>query len=485
MYKKVTLISLPKQDLLRAPGALPILAAACEDNQVDYEVRDFNLWLFKNLDRDTWHKINDNWDMPNPLETLDPIFLDKIKEFVDLVIADASDLIAVSIFTDISSCPALSLIEELNSRPERSSLDIVIGGTGIRAKIAGREICSAWLESKHIDYFIFGEGEKTFRRLLVKQTSFPGINNFDAEQLDDLDSFTLPSYKKIDPKDYNYISDPEIIITGSRGCVRSCTYCDVASYWPSFRYRSGQKIADELYQYYKTTGVKHFEFSDSLINGSLKQFREMNKALIAYQAMDAEFKISYKGQYICRGRLETKEIDYAEMKQAGCDYIFVGVESFSDRIRYDMGKKFSNYDLDFHLKMCGKYNIKNSFLMLVGYPTETQDDHVKNLDMLKKYQKYAQADVISMIVFGYTAGILKGAPLFHLQERLGIDKEFPLLDNFESSNWVSNLNPSLTLKERIRRWVELTELATDLGYSIPRNTHYINRFINILEKIQA
>jgi hypothetical protein len=488
MYKKVTLISLPKQDLIRPPGALPILAAACEDHNIDYEIRDFNLWLYNNTDKSVWSCIDDNWDNPDPFDFKDreyyKIFLEKLKTFIDLVILDNSDLIAISIFADNSGACALEFIKELNLRKTRTKFDIAIGGTGIRARLPrlnDEELCCSLLSQKLIDFYLFGEGEEIFRKLLIKETEHPGINNFQLKQIENLDDFSFPSYKKINPSNYPYEFNPEIIITGSKGCVRACTYCDVAKYWPKFRYRSGAKIAEELYSYYKNIGIKNFEFSDSLINGSIKQFREMNKSLLEYKKCDDNFNISYKGQFICRGKNQFKEQDYIDMKSAGCDYIYVGVESFSDPVRYAMDKKFTNEDLDFHLEMCGKHNIKNSFLMLVGYPTETLDDHKKNLEALKKYQHYAQAGVIAMIVFGYTASILEETPLYNLQHQMRIVNEFPknLIGN---SNWISLNNPSLTLKERIRRWVELTEVAIKLGYAMPRNIHYLNRFINLLEK---
>lgn len=488
MYKKVTLISLPKQDLIRPPGALPILAAACEDYNIDYEIRDFNLWLYKNTDKSVWNSINDNWDNADPFDAINQhyykIFLEKLKTFIDLVILDSSDLIAISVFADNASVCAVEFIRELNSRQSRSKFDIAIGGSGIRARLPqfnDQELCCALLDQKLINYYLFGEGEEIFRKLLVGETKFQGINNFELKQIENLDYYPFPSYKKINPLDYEYTVNPEVIITGSRGCVRACTYCDVAKYWPKFRYRSGVKIAEELYNYFTTTGIHNFEFSDSLINGSIKQFREMNKALIGYKKIDPKFNISYKGQFICRSKNQFKEQDYIDMKQAGCNYIYVGVESFSDPVRHAMDKKFNNEDLDFHLQMCGRYNIKNSFLMLVGYPTETLEDHKKNLETLKKYQHYAQAGVIAMIVFGYTAGILEDTPLYHLQQNLNIVPEFST-KGIGSANWISLNNRSLNLKERIRRWVELTEVASALGYSMPRNMHYINRFINLLEK---
>lgn len=483
MYKKVILISLPKQDLLRPPGALPILAAACEEYSIDYEVRDFNLALFNNLDLDTWNQINDNWNAVNPFDNRNTAYYQKflvgLKLYVDWIISDSPDLIAISVFSDDSSYCADELIAELNSRPERSSFDIAIGGTGIRARLPHYELefCRELLSKKQIDFYLFGEGEVVFRKLLQKQTTYPGINNFDAVQIDDLDQFPFPSYNKINPRDYKYLTNPELIVTGSRGCVRKCTYCDVARYWPKYRYRGGKNIADEIYHYYKTVGVRHFEFSDSLINGSLKQFKEMNQALIEYQKADPDFWISYKGQYICRDKTQMKEVDYANMKQAGCDYIYVGVESFSDQVRHDMDKKFNNEDLDYHLEMCGRYGIANSFLMLVGYPTETLEDHQKNLDALVKYQKYALSGIIEMIAFGYTAGVLEDTPLFHMQDELALVPEVEDPMGVLGPNWVSLSNPTLTLKERVRRWVELTELGFSLGYSMPRLHAHISKFI--------
>lgn len=204
MYKKVTLISLPKQDLIRPPGALPILAAACEDYNIDYEIRDFNLWLYKNTDKSVWNSINDNWDNADPFDAINQhyykIFLEKLKTFIDLVILDSSDLIAISVFADNASVCAVEFIRELNSRQSRSKFDIAIGGSGIRARLPqfnDQELCCALLDQKLINYYLFGEGEEIFRKLLVGETKFQGINNFELKQIENLDYYPFPSYKKL------------------------------------------------------------------------------------------------------------------------------------------------------------------------------------------------------------------------------------------------------------------------------------------------
>jgi radical SAM superfamily enzyme YgiQ (UPF0313 family) len=484
-YKKAVLICLPKQDLYRPPGAIPILASACEEQNLDYEILDFNLWLAKNTNTEVWNLINDNWDAVDPFQQLHTewyqIFLEKLEQFVGKILEQSPDLVIISVFSDLSACPCVEMLKILNRYATRKDFQIVIGGTGIRARIPQyqRDLCQELLETGLINYYIFGEGEVAFRRLLAGETG-QGINDYDAQQIDNLDQFPFPSYKKINPNLYQYSQRPEIVITGSRGCVRKCTYCDVARYWPKFRYRTGSSIAHEMLHYWQTVGVKQFEFSDSLINGNLKQFKLMNQTLLELKQKYPGFDPSYKGQFICRDKNNLKEQDYTDMAEAGCKYLYVGVESFSDQIRWDMDKKFNNKDLAWHLEMCGKYGIQNSFLMLIGYPTEQLSDHQKNLDWILDNQHYAQAGVITMIGFGYTAGILEDTPLFHMQDKLDIVKEYEDADEIWTSNWVSMKNPQLTLKERIRRWVELTDLASSLGYVMPRNKHYLKRFINIL-----
>ena len=390
-------------------------------------------------------------------------------------------MIAISVFTNRSAHCALEVIRELNSRSERNNFKIVIGGTGIECELIGinKKLCTYLLNNKLIDYYIYGEGEISFRKILNKQFNGAGINNFELQQIEDLDQFPYPSYNKIDPHQYKYVNWPDVMINGSRGCVRNCTYCDVAYYWPKFRYRTGVSLATEMYHTWKTTGINSFEFSDSLINGSLKEFKLLNRKLIELKKLDPMFQVTYKGQFICRSSGQFTERDYAEMKKAGCNYIYVGVESFSDKVRYAMDKKFDTDALEFHLQMCGKYGILNVFLMIVGYPTETLDDHTHNLKTLKKYQTYSQAGIIDMITFGFTTSILKNTPLERLKNQLGIENEFEDFNN--AQNWISVQNLELTLKERIRRWVELVDTADKLGYRQPRIDSAVSMLVQSLE----
>jgi len=482
-YKSVSLVSLPRQDLIRPPAALPVLAGVCEHAQVDYTIWDFNLWLKKNCDQDVWESIDANWMKIDGLQNCDQhwftVFRQLLDQYVTILLDTSPDLICISVFTNWSAHCAWEFIHAVRSK---SSVEIVIGGTGITTVFPHTQsepMCDMLLDQKLIDFYIYGEGEINFLNLLNGSTEHKGINNTNSLQIELLDSLPPPSYKKINANDYMHLGEPSLMINGSRGCVRACSYCNVAHYWPSFRYRSGASLADEIYQTWKQTGVKNFEFSDSLINGSIKQFRNLNARLIELRHQDANFDISYKGQFICRDSNSFKEKDYQDMADAGCDYLYVGVETFSESVRLSMDKKFDNRALDFHLAMTAKYGIPNVLLMIVGYPTETQHDHQLNLQGLVKYQKYSKAGIIKLITFGLTTNVLEHTPLYFQQDELGIVPEF---EDFKSTtNWVSLNNPTLTFKERVKRWIELTETADQLGYRQPRIYPIVERLVQVLD----
>jgi radical SAM superfamily enzyme YgiQ (UPF0313 family) len=54
--------------------------------------------------------------------------------------------------------------------------------------------------------------------------------------------------------------------------------------------------------------------------------------------------------------------------------LMLGVESAIQRVRYEIGKKFTNEDIDWHLDMGQKYQVPLLLLIIVAYPTETVED---------------------------------------------------------------------------------------------------------------
>jgi hypothetical protein len=462
-YRKVLIVTVPKQDVVRPPGILAILAACCEQVGSEYQVFDLNLHMHKILPREQVDSLNTDFSLnkfssdenKQLYEQSCQALLAKIDEF------DA-DLVAISVFTFMSLLATDHLLKLMKSR----KFDIVIGGLGITDSLStitkDQKFGQYCLDSGLVDFVISGEGENTFVELLKGNIHSPGINNVPAIRIADLDSLPTPSYAKININDYFYSNEPEVLITGSKGCVRDCSFCNVAAYWDKYTYRNGSKLADDMYEIFRSTGVNKFEFSDSLINGSISNFRSMNRRLIELRNQDSTFKPQYKGQFICRPIGQLKSTDYEEMKLAGAETLIVGIEHFSENIRDHMRKHFDDAAIDWHFAECARISIKNVVLLLSGYATETIEDHERNVQGLIKYRKYAMTRIISSVSVDVEGlAIFDKTPLFNNAEELGllVHPEFP-------TEWVNLNNKSLTKHERLRRATEMLLTAANNGYLI-------------------
>lgn len=486
---KVLLVTIPPIEVIRPPAILAILGSCCKHLDIEYDVMDLNLATYKTLSHE------DSFNLANDLQ-LGHFSSEKNKlnfeQTIDLLVDKINlyqpDMVALSVFTYINQYAAeivLSRIKQI-----KKHFQVAVGGLGIDYSYLKNptkgNFSDYCLDQGLVDYYILGDGEIAFMELLKGNFLFPGINQKNNQQITNLNDLPIPTYEKINVHEYYYHTEPNILVTGSKGCVRSCTFCNVDNYWSKYIYKNGKRMAEELYHVYKTTGIQSFEFTDSLINGSITEFREFNKQLIELKNLDSNFKPKYRGQFICRPKNQFKHSDYELMYLAGVDTLIVGIESFSNSVRDHMKKKFSNDDIDNHFEQCAKYNIQNSLLLLSGYPTETLQDHRETLFYLKKYQVYALSRIIYNV--SVESGGLEllpesGVPLNNMEHNLQIRYDYS--NNHTQSSfvkpgqkWISLSNPSLTFKERLRRSAEIILTAINLGYHV-RNlyTHidYLDR----------
>jgi hypothetical protein len=321
---------------------------------------------------------------------------------------------------------------------------------------------------------------------LLQNYNYPGINRpggqiQPAKQIEDLDQIGPADYSDYDLTKYVFYDKSTVQITGSRGCVRRCTFCDVYQKWPKYRWRSGQSIANEIIKLHQTHSVKNFFFTDSLINGNMKSFMEMCEILAEYrQSNDTE--ITWGGQFIVR-KIKSLPADYFTlMGQSGAYNLTVGVESGSDRVREHIKKGFTNQDLDFHMQEFSRHNITCSFLMMIGYPTETKEDFEQTLDMLARYHKYVADGTIMGITLGGTVQLLQDVPLMQMYK----DTLFNYPPEQEGQtgiiNWTATApNQNLTLAERIRRRLAADLVARPWGWNLASGDRELQFLLSAFE----
>jgi radical SAM superfamily enzyme YgiQ (UPF0313 family) len=348
-----------------------------------------------------------------------------------------------------------------------TSAKIVVGGAGAVVRgdnVSTSEVYGKLLKKQSlIDHYIHGEGELPWRALLGNILPYPGID-CPGEVLSNFDFVPSPDYSGYKLTDYinSKVNGLTLGAEGSRGCVRDCTFCDVKSFWQKYKFKDGQKLAQELVYLKEIYQVKHFFFNDSLVNGSDKAFRIFIKELSDYNQRNPHDPIHWSGYYIIKPKTVYKEQDWINLKNSGARSLYIGIESGSEQVRNHMKKKFSNADIDHTMHYLQRYGIRCTWLMIIGYPTETEEDFQATLDLLKKYQPMALDSTIDTVALGVTLSIIPDSPLgkMVLKQELGIHA---IINDYDNSIYWKNTNSDF--KTRLKRRIQAEELVRELGYN--------------------
>ena len=335
--------------------------------------------------------------------------------------------LGISVFSYLQKDDALKLAEEYDN--------VLFGGSGVDIN---------WPRKN----YIVGEGEYALLEFLKGNLDYPGINGNQPKQIENIEDLPPPDYSDVMHK-HKYDT---AIISGSRGCVRKCTFCDVMTIWPKYKWKTGKKIADDMHEVANKTGLKKIGFSDSLVNGSMKHFRDMCSELAK-----REKKVQWNGQFIVRGAKTFSSEDFDNLANSGCNGLTMGIESGSEAVRDHMRKKFSNEDIEYFVTNLGDRNIKMKFLLIVGYPTETEEDFEMTLEMLRKYGKYSHLISVS-------------PHMMLTYENTPLDLEHRELYDDHGFHWKNEIS---NYDIRYKRFVKVFEVGKEMGYNF--NQHALEK----------
>lgn len=354
----------------------------------DADVVDLNIWLYRYLESKGTHEHyyfgNEvlfsnqpadplNEDYEKFYEEHSDIFMEWIEMFKRL----NPEWIGMSLMSAFSVATSMKLSELI--REHMPETKIVWGGTNVQHAGFFKPVNDGL-----IDAFIKGDAERGIIELLKGNWDYPGINKVDV--IDEIIPYDLslpPNYDDIDWNVYEHIYyNKPAYVTGSRGCVRKCTFCNDWQIWPTYRFKSPKKLAEDLDRLKGKYGRNTFLFTDSLLNGSISNFRETLVEMVKIKEKYKPQIFRWSSHMIVRPKSQMPESDFALMAESGCIEAVIGVESFSETVRNHMGKKYTNEDIYYTIEMLDKYKIRNQLLILVGYATETEEDHQMNLDAI-------------------------------------------------------------------------------------------------------
>ena len=204
--------------------------------------------------------------------------------------------------------------------------------------------------------------------------------------INELDSLPFPAWDLIDMEPYRqswirhagYFS---MNMASTRGCPFKCNWCAKPIYGNRYNTRSPGNVVAELKMLQAKYNFDHIWFCDDIFGlkpGWIKAFSD----LIEKEKIVFRFKM--------QGRVDLllQENNIKDLARAGCDNIWMGAESGSQKILDAMDKGTTVKQIYEAAALLKKNNIRPSFFIQFGYPGETKEDIEKTIAMINALLPY-------------------------------------------------------------------------------------------------
>jgi anaerobic magnesium-protoporphyrin IX monomethyl ester cyclase len=254
------------------------------------------------------------------------------------------------------------------------STKIILGG--VHPTVLPEEV----LGNASVDMVVRGEGERTLLAIAEEAPveSIAGVSyrldeqvhhNPEREFIKDLDSLPFPAYHLLPMSRYRPATGaakrlPATSVLATRGCPGTCTFC-YRMFGRSLRYRSGQKIAEEVALLIDRYGIKEVCFYDDT-------FPAVKKVVRSFCQSVADMKLDLT--WSCFSRIDTFDDDtFRMMKEAGCHQVMFGVETCDPVVAANIKKKIDSERVQWVVKACQKIGLDVRLAFLLGSPGETRE----------------------------------------------------------------------------------------------------------------
>jgi anaerobic magnesium-protoporphyrin IX monomethyl ester cyclase len=186
-------------------------------------------------------------------------------------------------------------------------------------------------------------------------------------KIQDLDTIPRPALHLLDPPVEKYLGNHEVkalpVLT-TRGCPFNCIFCSTAAlHGHQYRTRKNAKVVDEIEFLRDNYAVNHISFVDD--NFTMQKDRIFD---LCREMKDRDISVNWG----CSTRVDLLSEDLLKtMKNAGCNDIFFGIESASQKVLDIVRKGFNINQAKAMIKLSEKMGIKTHCSFILGLPKET------------------------------------------------------------------------------------------------------------------
>lgn len=297
--------------------------------------------------------------------------------------------VAITTTLYISPDPIIEIISFIRS--QSPGTQVIVGGPYLsnQAKGLSDDDFEALLDYVGADIYVVGrEGELTLSRVcaaLRDDSPLEAIPNlvFRAGERfkrtdEELESNPLcdhlVDYSLFSPDDFNDF----VTTRTAKSCPFSCAFCGFPKRAGKYTYLPVPEVERELDNIAALGGVSTLTFIDDTFNVPKKRFRNVLKMMI-----NNDYGFRWNSFYRSdHGDEETIEL----MAQAGCEGVFLGIESGSDQMLERMNKAARRKDYQEALPKFREVGISTYASLIVGFPGETEETLSETISLLEEGQ---------------------------------------------------------------------------------------------------
>ncbi len=200
----------------------------------------------------------------------------------------------------------------------------------------------------------------------------------------DLDALPFPAWDLVDVERYRRIWQARhgyfsMNMVTTRGCPYHCNWCAKPIWGQRYTVRSPENVVAELKWLKETYRPDHIWFADDIMGlkpGWLQRFA----ALVEAEGASVPFKC------LSRADLLLRDGDIEALKRAGCQIVWIGAESGSQKILDAMEKGIRVEQIYEATRRLHDAGIRVGFFLQFGYPGETRADIELTLKMVRECQ---------------------------------------------------------------------------------------------------
>lgn len=293
--------------------------------------------------------------------------------------------VTTTIYTfDLPILEVVSFVRKYNKTAK-----IIVGGPYIskRSETMEKESLQSVFKYMDADFYVFcREGEQALVNIIRTLKTNGDFSKFDNLAFRKGSDYVITqASKELNPLEENMVDyslfpreeiGKTVNIRVSKGCPFSCAFCGFPLRAEKYKYLSVNIIQKELDAIRDLGTVTNLFFIDDTINVPLKRFKEVLRMMIKQQ---------YGFKWNCLYRCDIYDEESIRlMKEAGCDGVFLGLESANDNILKNMNKTARKKDYLEAMEFLKKYGINIFVSLIVGFPGETYETFQETVDFLEE-----------------------------------------------------------------------------------------------------